>query len=200
MERWWNDLQQPDPEASRALLNFSTKPQEATAFFKERLLPLKISEEDLAKLIVDLGSDDDGVWKPAFEKLEYFDPRLTLGLSDLMNGITDDPSRHRLVEVLCDRPADSLNGKSIRLRASSEDGDFNFVADNTSWWAEAVVARLNVGGTTKKKWTRAARAITLLEHFGTPDAIAILKEMATGHPDAAPTKAAVNALDALGSK
>ena len=38
----------------------------------------------------------------------------------------------------------------------------------------------------------------LLEHFGTPGAVAILKEMATGHPDAQPTRVARDALARLG--
>ena len=46
----------------------------------------------------------------------------------------------------------------------------------------------------KKKWTRAERAIVLLEHIQTPAAIAILEKMATGHSEAQPTKVAKEAL------
>jgi hypothetical protein len=46
-------------------------------------------------------------------------------------------------------------------------------------------------------WTRAVRAIVLLEHIGTPGAVAILKDMATGHPDAQPTKVARDCLERL---
>jgi hypothetical protein len=52
----------------------------------------------------------------------------------------------------------------------------------------------------EKKWTRAVRAIVLLEHIGTPDATAILKDMATGHPDAYPSKVAKEALKNLASR
>ena len=38
------------------------------------------------------------------------------------------------------------------------------------------------------------RAIILLEHIGSPDAVAILKDMSTGHPEAQPTRTAVEAL------
>jgi hypothetical protein len=41
------------------------------------------------------------------------------------------------------------------------------------------------------------RAILLLEHIGTPGAFAILKEMATSHPDAQPTKVARDCLEFL---
>ena len=80
-------------------------------------------------------------------------------------------------------------------------GGFNFFAPNEgSWWAESRVDRINPLQpwlTHKKKWTRAVRAIVLLEHFGTPDAVAILKEMATGHPEAQPTRVARDALARL---
>jgi hypothetical protein len=46
-------------------------------------------------------------------------------------------------------------------------------------------------------WDRAARAIVLLENIGGADALAILKEMATGHPDALPTRAAKEAVERL---
>src|SRR5205807_1256969 len=69
-----------------------------------------------------------------------------------------------------------------------------------SWWAEYKIERINVGiwGNRRPYWTRAVRAVVLLEHVGTPDAVAILKALATGHPDAQPTKEARAALARLG--
>src|SRR5205809_408293 len=67
LQSWWDDLEKSDPQASRALLKFSTVPEKAVAFFKNRLIALRISEEDLNKAIADLGSDDEAVWKPVFE-------------------------------------------------------------------------------------------------------------------------------------
>jgi hypothetical protein len=197
MQSWWEDLAKPDPAASRALLKFADKPEQAVAFLKEHLKPLTISEEDVNKLIEDLSSDDESVWKPAFEKLEYFDPRLALDLQHLMATVTEPAARTRLVEILSNREADSLQGKNINIR-NVGDG-FNFYADNGSWWAEDKVERLGIAGFASGKpgWTRATRAIILLEHIGSPDAIAILKDMATGHADASPTKAAIEALHIL---
>ena len=65
-----------------------------------------------------------------------------------------------------------------------------------SWGAEHRVDRINVSnwGNKRKYWTRAVRAVVLLEHIGTPAAVAILRELATGHPDAQPTKAAKEAV------
>jgi hypothetical protein len=197
IETWWADLEKSEPQSTRAILNFADKPAAAVAFFREKLKPLALTEEDLDKAIGDLASDEESVWKPAFEKLEYFDPRLARELQPLMSGVNDPVARCRLVEILCDRTADSLAGKNIELRPLGGGGDgYNFAANNSSWWAEHKIERLNNGGgwNSKKKWTRATRAIVLLEHIGNADAILILRDMATGNPDASPTKAAKEAL------
>ena len=44
---------------------------------------------------------------------------------------------------------------------------------------------------------RTTRAIAVLENVGSMEAKAILKKMATGHPDAVPTKAAKTVLQPL---
>ena|SRR5436190_4061992 len=200
MKSWWDDLEKPEPESSRALLQFAAKPQQTVAFLKEHLKPLTISEDDVKKLLKDLGSDDENVWKPAFETFEYLDPRLAIRLPELMAEVTDMTTRPRLVAVLCDVSADAYAGQSIELSppGNSPGSGYNFRSMNSSWWAEAEVERLNARhGNSKKKWTRATRAIVLLQFINTPEAIAILKDMATGHEDAAPTKAAKEALSGL---
>jgi hypothetical protein len=195
METWWADLAKREPDASRALLNLATKPDAVVAFLKGKLRPLKIDAEAVKALLLKLGNEDEAVWKAAFEELEYFDPRLAISLETLMDDVTDSPARQRMIELLSGRPAGSLEGKQVRLVRTGENA-FNFIEDRTSWWAEHQVARLGAvaWGNTKSKWTRAVRAIVLLEHIGTPDALAILKDMAGGHPDAQPTEVAKAAL------
>ena len=154
--------------------------------------PLKIENNAVFDLLDKLASDDEAVWKPAFEELEYFDPRLAVALEALMLDVTESPARQRMVDVLSGRPAGTLQG-DVKLRNTGEDS-FNFFSGNSSWWAEHKVSRLNTWGNLKKKWTRAVRATILVEHIGSPEAVAILKEMATGHPEAQPTRTAVEAL------
>jgi len=201
LESWWADLEKADFEASRALLKFSAQPQEAAAFLKRKLLPLKIDAARAKALIADLGNQKEEVWKNAFEQLDYFDPRLAIDLETLMKDVTDTPNRQRMVEILSGRPAGSLGAKQIQLRSIDEEG-YNFMADGGSWWAEHRVARINshYWASPKKKWTRAVRAIALLEHINSPEAVAILKEMATGHAEAQPTLAAVEAVKRLTEK
>ena len=203
MEAWWVDLEKGDTAATRALLNLSDRPNDTVAFLKKKMKPLTISSGQVKALLLKLGNDNEAVWKPAFEELEYFDPRLAIDLQTLMDRYTESPARQRMVEILSGREAGSLKGKNVQLRKFGGPDDFNFFAKlNGSWWAENRVERLNseFWGNTKKKWTRAVRAIVLLEHIGTPDAVAILKDMATGHPDAYPTKVAKEALKTVASR
>jgi hypothetical protein len=46
-------------------------------------------------------------------------------------------------------------------------------------------------------WTQLIRAVVVLERIGTPEALELLKEMATGHPDALPTRTAKEAVEKL---
>lgn len=198
MEAWWADLEMDETAATRALLNLADRRDEAVAFLRAKMKPLKISAGEARALLLKLGNEDEKVWKPAREELEYFDPRLAIDLETLMDRYKESPVRQRMVEVLSDRPAGLLAGKEVTLRRLSRGDGFNFFAQPNagSWWAEHKVDRLNGtrGGNPKKKWTRAVRAIVLLEHIGTPGAVAILEDMAAGHPDAQPTRVARDAL------
>jgi hypothetical protein len=195
METWWADLEKQEPDASRALLDFSAKPEAAVSFLKSKMQPLKIGANAVRALIAKLASEEEAVWKPAFEELDYFDPRLAIDLQTLMTEVTDPTARQHMVELLSGRPAGSLKGKELSLRSVGPEG-FNFFDGRGSWWAEHQVARINSvsWGRVKSKWTRAVRAIVLLDHIGTAESLAIVNEMANGHPDAEPTKVAKQVL------
>ncbi|MHC5538856.1 hypothetical protein ACYOEI_11605 [Singulisphaera rosea] len=200
LEDTWADLEKADPEATTALLELADHPAESVAFLKTKLKPLKLDPDQLKTLLAELGSRKPEVWQPAFEELEYFDPRLAIGLEALMADMRETPGRQRMVEVLSGRKAGSLEEKKVELRKTGN-GSFNFTSGG-AWWAEVQIARLNSspGGNLKKKWTRAVRAIAFLEHVGTPDATAILKRMAFGHEEAQPTREARKALKRLADK
>jgi hypothetical protein len=200
MDAWWTDLEKDETDATRALLNLADRREDAVAFLRSKLKPLKVSTSEIRALLLKLGTENPNVWRPAFEELEYFDPRLAIDLETLMDRYKDAPRRQRMVEVLSGWKPGVLDDKEIRLRRVNQDG-FNFSAAPKmgSWWAEHRVDRIGIYSpdNPKKKWTRAVRAILLLEHIGTPGALAILKDMATGHPDAQPTKVARDCVERL---
>lgn len=205
-EAQWKDLAADESTATRALLRLSTRPDDAVALFDAKLKPLKIDEKAVRALLKDLSSEKEDVWKKAFETLDYFDPRLAIDLPTLMNDVTEYPARSRLYAVLsgyiaADK-ADAIDGAITLRQHADEKGEpyYNFVIKNGSTWAEHKVERINSTnyGTRRTPWVRAVRAISLLEHVGTPAAVSLLKDLATGHPDAQPTKAAKEALGRMG--
>jgi hypothetical protein len=127
MEAWWADLEKSETEATRALLNMSDRPKETIAFLKKMMKPLTISSAQVKTLLLKLGNDNEAVWKPAFEELEYFDPRLAIDLETLMDRYKGSPTRQRMVEVMRGRQAGQLAGKEVSLRPVGQDG-FNFFA------------------------------------------------------------------------
>jgi hypothetical protein len=200
MDVWWADLEKTEAEATRSLLKFSAQPKPTVAYLKKKMKPLKIDAARVRSLIVKLASDKEDVWKPAFDEFEYLDPRLAIDLETLMKEVTEAPARQRLVEVLSGNKAGALQGMDVHLRELNNGEGFNFFSDKGSWWAEHRVERINAAGwAIRRSWVRAVRAIVLLEHIGTPQAVAILQDMAGGQPDAQPTRTARAAISA-GSK
>lgn len=190
----WADLVKDEPTASLAVLRLYRQPDAAVPFLKTKLRPLKLDAERCTQLLKDLGSDDEKVWKAAWDELDYLDPRLATDLPTLMQTVTDNPARSRMVELCSERKADSLAGKTVQIRPVGKDG-YNFIADGGSWWAEHQIDR--IGGSfwnPKRAWVRAARGVAILEQLGTPEAVKVLEQLADGHADAFPTKAAKESL------
>ncbi len=193
LEALWSDLYTDDPAAAIAVIKLYKYGDAAVPFLKEKLQPLKLDADQCRKLLRELGSPDEKVWKPAWEKLDYLDPRLAIDLKTLMDEVTDAPARTRMVELCSDRKADSLAGEDVGLRPVRDEG-FNFFARG-SWWAEHRVERIGTyPWQPKRAWTRAARSVAILEQIGTQDAAKVLQQLASGHPDAFPTKAAKESL------
>jgi hypothetical protein len=203
----WEALGKPEPLCSKALLDFTTHPDATVAFLKVHLKPLKLDEAELDALLNDLGSDDEKVWKAAFEKMQYLDPRLGRSMDELLENATDQPLRNRLIEVLVGANPDELKGTTVMRRKYSNDNTYFYAMTflpnggrtSRGFFAYAKVTELDTenGACSKNQWQRADRAVLLLQHIGTPAAVEILKDMATGNPDAQPTKIAKLALKSL---
>lgn len=204
LEGLWRDLVEGEPVATRAVLTMAKTPEETTVFLAGRVRPLTLSKERLEALLVQLGSEEKEQWQAAYQELAYFDPRLTMGLEELMGlkAVKGHPARHRLVDVLSDRPLNwefsAVNMYQVINLRPVGDGGYNFTGiskqypTGVSWWAEHKVEQLNGGNIakTKREWTRVVRALALLESFGTEEAVAVIDAVAGGHPEAQPTKVA----------
>lgn len=197
LEALWSDLYGEDPAAATAVIKLYKNADASVPFLKEKLQPLTLDAEECRKLLKDLGSSDEAVWREAWEKLDYLDPRLAIDLNTLMNEVTDVPARTRMVELCSQHKADSLKGKNVTIRPVGN--DFNFFAANVgSWWAEHRVDRIGAyAGERKNAWRRAIRAVAVLEQINTAEAVKVLEQLAEGHPDAQPTKVAKESLARL---
>jgi hypothetical protein len=198
LETHWAGLLRDEPDATRAAIALAQHPEEASQFLALKLKPLLLSADRLEKLLVDLGSERPQEWQAAFCELEYFDPRLAMGLEEVMDlgSVQTSPARNRVVAILSGRSYDGPDMKYmiIKLEPVGTDG-FNFRGSmdeedsGGAWWAEHKVERLNTGWRgPKKEWTRAVRALAILESFGTEQSWSVIETMAAGHPDAQPTK------------
>ena len=199
-DQLWADLGKHEPDSTRAAIRLYARGKEVIPLIKSKMRPLKLDADACNDLIKQLGSDDEETWRAAWNELDYLDPRLAIDLQVLMNTVKENPAHSRLVEVMSQQKISSLSGETITLRSIGKEG-YNFFSKDRSWWAEHRVER--IGGTlwtTKKAWIPCFRAIAVLQELGTPDALAILEDFATGHTDAAPTKAAFTAVKALKAK
>jgi hypothetical protein len=196
LEALWADLYKDEPAATNAALRLFKQPDHTVPFLKEKLRPLKLDVLRCRQLLNELGSSDEKKRKAAWNELDYLDPRLAIDLPTLMNEVTANPSRTRMVELCSDREADSLIGQDVQLGPVGDEG-YNFRSKG-AWWAKHRIDRIGkFRWNPKKSWTRAARGIAILEQIGSPEAKKVLQQMAGGHKDAFPTIAAKESLKRL---
>ena len=217
LEELWKLLGAHDEAVSaRALLELSSRPKASVvAFFAEKLKPLKLTEERAKKLVADLGEEKEGVAEAAFKEMQYFDPRLVLEVGDMLQNLPDGLHRQRLAALLSNRSIDGYVGYKIEYSSAAAQkavnggepavGNFHIedlpgnprgkMAKYATAVAETPAELSQYQWSTE--WGRSTRAVMILEHLGTPDAVKVLETMATGHKDASPTRAATEALERL---
>ena len=202
-EAAWFCLLKDEQMATRALFKFSNRPAESVAFLKTKLKPLIIDEKSVKKFIADLDSENEKVWGPAFETLEYFDPRLAMTLQDCFEEAKTVDGRFRLASVLSGAQLELCitgDDKSLTLM-NHGDGGFSFRMGNTSISVESEKRLFeNNSFYIKKQWKRIQRVIILLEQIGSKEAVACLKTIASGHKKAGPTIEASEALTRLNAE
>lgn len=203
LDRAWQDLMSVDEQsAALALLKLSTRPTEAVAVIKANLRPLVLDKQRVKQLLADLAAKDAKKARAAFAEMLYLDIRLALDHKEMEDALLG-PARNRVASLICELPFD-WDWPEYWHWYSPDNVVFRFsYHGHPTYWDYQVVAigvkQIGVYG-RRASWIRAVRAISLLEMIGTQDARAILAEMATGHPDAAPTKAAKAALQRARNK
>jgi hypothetical protein len=200
LEDAWTRLVQEDSlrgemRLTQAILTLSTRKNEVVPFLKKKLKPLTTDKETVKKHILALGSDKKEEWEPAVAELRYQSPLLVMDVKDALAETKTPLARRRLAGVLVDLPIpNEFPAGEIRFRHEGEISNLTVVEPGTNRVTSYGVAS-SVKTNNSRMWLRAARAVLILDHHGGADAKAILKELASGHPDAMPTILARRAYD-----
>ena len=210
----WDNLYRDEPYASRAVLELVSAPKAALKVFTApgKLRPLKADKEQVKKWIAELGHEKESVWKEAYRELDYFEPILVLTPAEAWAEAKTHAAKHRLAALLTGKPEvmgvpdpvrPDLNDMGLVLRDRAyvvvvhdlpfpgrDDGPVRGGRLGALKETREFPVASRIVDVRRPSWTRATRAVIILEHIRTPEALTLLKEMAAGHPDAQPTQIA----------
>jgi hypothetical protein len=209
LDRLYNNLGSNHSQSIQAALAFAGQPGATVAYLKQKMRPVKLDEKTAKGLIAKLLAADEKEWPAALSELQYFDPRLVMTVPEIWAEAKTDDERARVVAVVCYESAD-LHSYTYKLRDTTKDNGM-FAIDATT---KPGVKLPRFGGRENvnlvmsavakveqlRKWSCEENALVILEHIGTPEAVKIIEDMATGHPEAAPTKVAKEVLGGLKKK
>ena len=203
-EALWADLAHTGPAAVKAGIGFAATPKESTAFLKTKLRRVPADVAAVVKAgAADLESDDPKVREKAAAELRFVAPLAETELIAAEAAATAAVAKQTL---------DQLIGEAR--------GEFEMTMDNGAFRVTRVVfdivpaagprnapVRNNVAMAPSAtnhhgpaEWRQMTHAVGVLEAFGTPEAVAVIKDLAGGHASALPAIHAKAALDRLAER
>lgn len=215
----WNAL--ADITTANDLLD---RPDETVMFFKAHLRPVALTADGAKALLAKLFGDDKKEVLAAVRELQIVDLQLQFSFEELWKLADTPTKRCRLVasrDAWFYQPYTAIpdnydvddedKQKDYEYRPGRAWQDMKKPGDmNTIWRADVplkdragadrppgrhgfVFSTLK-GESHSDRWNREECAIYILDAIGTDHAIAVITEVATGHPDAGPTQAAKGVL------
>lgn len=169
----------------------------APAVLKAKLPAIKASKEQITKRLTAFDNDDSSVRDQTFNELCYFRPSLALTLSEQLDLLTTHNGRALLFQFWWQ----DFGFMPGRMQFSDKVAFTSTDTGLTATWLlkqpppPIVVPVPELSKQTCAQWQRARLAIVALERNGSPEAKAVLKQLADGHPDILPTKEAKAALE-----
>ena len=193
----WAKLLDFEPvQTTRWAFELADHPERVRAL-KGKLPAITATKAEVTGWLTALNNDRAEVWKPAFAKLLYFRPSLALGLREQCDLMTTDHGRCAF-HALCDHPSETPAVIKVRRESRlSVPGDkFVFVKsiDDTRDDRLLPVIVWPLTELNAPHWWRIRIAVLALQRAGTPEAKAVLRQLAGGHPDILPTREAKAAL------
>ncbi|MBX7104564.1 MAG: hypothetical protein K1X57_10820 [Gemmataceae bacterium] len=211
VDKWqaaWADLVgKDDVKATRAVLTLALSPREAVPFLTGKLRVVSVDDKKVKKWIDDVASEKAEVRDAAAKELDFIAPLIQEELMKAIENAADDDTRDRLMKIMHDLPDDipgAVGGIAIAVPAlPAGGGALPIPVPPAPPGGGAIIVGaanaipLGEDAFVRTSWRQSLRAIAILEHIGTPEAVATLKKLSEGHADAKPTKAAKEALDRL---
>jgi hypothetical protein len=209
MDSLWAELASAsDADSIRALLALAATPKETTRYISDRLKPVKVDAKQFETLVKQLDDEDFNRRESAANELtqlvKYLEKHARVPIELHLKGKPSAEVNRRLRELLGDIPSEKkpgpavppkLQGRSISVQ--SNNGDIIIIIDGKPLDLAALAKPVPLPAPNTQR-IRAVRAILLLERIATPEAKAVLADMASGAGDASPTREAKAALERLG--
>jgi len=205
MDARWADLVSPDEaKATRAVLALAATPKETLAYLKDHLKPVKADAKRVAELLKQLDSDRFVERSQAMLELEYLGKYIKADLEAALKKGEKLETTMRIQQLIDKMPNEQkaqapipVMPKGRNISVSNINGEIRIMVDGVPLNLTPLPPPPPPPG-PPAQWIRAARAVTLLEHLGTPEARSLIEAMAGGEADAMPTVAARDALKRLG--
>ena len=174
------------------LLDLMNHP-ECIASFKAELKPIITYKDNALECLKNLSNMDAKIAKESYEYLAMFSPRLVLTDDEMMNANAGEAYASRLYGILSGGSTFQeyvMKGSSIAIHNDS----IEYGYDSNIRMAKKSTSYPKISEMTTQRWTRQRLGIILLERLGTPEAKAILEDLAKGDKRILPTRDAVDAL------
>ena len=160
---------------------------------KVSLKPMIIDEKTVKCWLTDLTNQDVVVANAAHNSLLVFDPRLAMSMDDILTFKSGEQYHSRLCSVFTSLPVTAhINYQEAVLSVQESKLKISYKIPGGT--ISGVFPFSSLEGKTSPLWTRQRLGIIMLERLGTPEAKAILEDLAKGDKRILPTKDAVDAL------
>ena len=211
LARLFDDLDDCDADkAVKAAVGLATS-KGTVAFLKKQIKPVELDDKALDGWVADLTGGDEEKQKSAAKALEPLSTyKLVMArLVSAMKGTTDQDVRRRVAVIIFSTWDESYTtaigpntrieftkrnpplSRGVNLGSLVNGGGLGLIDIPDEDTSKALIVRPG------KAVRQRTRAVVILERIGTPDAVAVLKDLATGHADAEPTVEAKAALERL---
>lgn len=200
----------------RAGLKMAATPETTVAFLNEYAKPVILDEKAIDGWVKDVAEDDEAKQAKAAKELAPLVtlPPVSRRLLEAIKATEVDDSRRRLARVLLrlwdDENPDARIGPNTQIVvAVPPDGRANVLYTNSGNgqgpYHKITISDVEVSAAKPlfvpgDPHVRHTRAVMVLEHIGTPEAVKVLKQLASGHDDVQLTVVAKAALKRLGEQ